>query len=109
MSATPAYEIPALESLAGIANDNLPEPLRHEAAARILLAARQLRGLVRATQDQDVVDAVAAGWDPRAVTALEFAEGLPVRTLDSLLGNASRWARAMRALIEDPRPGSAAA
>ena len=108
MSATPANKIPALDSLAGIANDNLPEPLRHEAAARILVAARQMHGLVGEARGEHLVDAVAANWDPSAVTALEFAEGLPLRTLDGLLGNAPRWASAMRALV-DARPGSAAA
>ena len=119
----PAHQIPAaqiraqtraLESLAVIANDNLPEPLRHEAAARVLLAAHQVSGLLaeaarpRDARAEGVVEAIVAGWDPRAVTALEFAETLPIRTLDGLLGHAPRWARAMSALIA-PKPGSAAA
>lgn len=110
---TRATKTRALESLAEIANDNLAEPLRHEAAARVLLVARQVRGLVaeppRASNTEHLVDAIAADWDPRAVTALEFAETLPVRTLDRLLGHAPRWARAMCALIQSPEPGSAAA
>ncbi|WP_043828985.1 hypothetical protein [Muricoccus aerilatus] len=121
----PAHQIPAaearaqtraLDSLAEIANDNLPEPLRHEVAARVLLAARQVSGLFAGavrprgadSRAEQVVESIAAGWDPRAVTALEFVETLPVRTLDGLLGHAPRWARAMRALIA-PQPGSAAA
>ena len=122
----PAHQIPAaearasqtraLESLAEIANDNLPEPQRHEVAARVLLAARQVSGLVADaarpsgadTRAEQIVESIAAGWDPHAVTALEFVETLPVRTLDGLLGHTPRWARAMRALIS-PKPGSAAA
>ncbi|TPG48162.1 hypothetical protein EAH89_22960 [Roseomonas nepalensis] len=122
----PAHQIPATEtraresqalesrtlaSLAEIANDNLAEPRRHEAAARVLNAAREVRGLVgeAAREAGQPVEAIAAGWDPRAVTALEFAETLPVPTLDGLLGDAPGWARAMRALIAAQEPGSAAA
>ena len=105
----------ALNALAEIANDNLAERLRQEAAAQILVAARRVRVLVadlapRGRAGSHLVDALAAGWDPRAVTALEYAEGLPVRVLDGLLGAAPRWARAMRDLIGAPRlDGTAAA
>ncbi|WP_209379842.1 hypothetical protein [Pararoseomonas baculiformis] len=100
---------PALETLADIANDNLAERLRHEAAARILVAARRIRALVGAHSGEHLVDTLASDWDPRAVTAMEYAEDLPVRVLDGLLGAAPRWARAMRDLIESPEPGAAAA
>lgn len=117
----PAHQIPATEmraresqalaSLAEIANDNLAEPRRHEAAARVLHAAREVRSLVgeAAREAGNPIEAIAAAWDPRAVTALEFAETMPVRALDGLLGQAPRWARAMRALIAAQEPGSAAA
>lgn len=102
----------ALDGIAGIANDNLAEPQRHEAAARVLHAARELSGApVRMTEPAhnggvQIVETIAAGWDPRLVTALEFAEALPIPAIDALLGEAPRWARAMRARIQ---PGSAAA
>jgi hypothetical protein len=100
----------ALDALAEIANDNLAERLRHEAAARILVAARRIRARLGAGQrGEHLVDSLAAGWDPRSVTALEYAEGLPVRVLDGLLGAAPRWARAMRDLIDGAAPGAAAA
>jgi len=89
---------PALDTLAEIANDNLAERLRHESAARILTAACHLRARFGA-QTENLVDSLATAWDPRALTALEYAEGLPVRVLDGLLGAAPRWARAMRDLI----------
>ena len=117
----PALALPALETLAVIANDNIAqagaaggndaEKLRYEAAARVLLAARRVHLLVGAAdaarpQAEPLVDSLAAGWDPRAVTALEYAESLPLRALDGLLRAAPRWARAMQDLIE---PGAAAA
>ena len=104
-----AMRDPALETLADIANDNLAEQLRHEAAARILVAARRVRALVGGQPGEHLVDTLASGWDPRSVTALEYAEGLPVRVLDGLLGTAPRWARLMRELIDSPEPGAAAA
>lgn len=100
---------PALDTLAEIANDNLAERLRHEAAARIIVAARRIRAMLGARPGEHLVDTLAAAWDPRAVTALEYAEGLPIRVLDGLLGAAPRWARAMSALIDAPNPGAAAA
>jgi hypothetical protein len=105
----------ALAVLAEIANDNLAERLRHEAAARIITAARRIRMLVcddrapRHHAGEHFVDTLAASWDPRALTALEFAEMLPIRVLDGLLGAAPRWARAMRAAMDAQLPGAAAA
>ena len=84
----------ALDTLAEIANDNLAERMRQEAAARILVTARRLRPL--ATTGEEAIEAPAANWDPAAVTALEFAEGLSPRALDNLLGAAPRWARRLR-------------
>jgi hypothetical protein len=55
------------------------------------------------------VDSLAAAWDPRALTALEYAESLPVRALDGLLRAAPRWAVAMRDRLGAPEPGAAAA
>ncbi|WP_424134478.1 hypothetical protein [Roseomonas chloroacetimidivorans] len=106
---------PALEVLAEIANDNLAERLRHRAAARILVAARHVgamiaeRGNAHQPVSEHLVDYLAAEWDPRTVTALEYAEMLPVRVLDGLLGAAPRWARAMRDRIDGQLPGAAAA
>ena len=109
---------PALDTLAEIANDNLAEQLRHEAAARILVAARRVRALIgakagdaaqRQRAGEYLVDTLASHWDPRAVTAREYAEGLPIRVLDGFLGAAPRWARAMRDLIDAPSPDAAAA
>lgn len=112
-SPDPSADAQALSALAEIANDNLAERLRQEAAAQILVAARRVRALVadrapRGRAGGHLVDALVTGWDPRAVTALEYAEALPVRVLDGLLGAAPRWARAMRDLIGDPRMGTAA-
>ncbi|MCR0984712.1 hypothetical protein [Roseomonas populi] len=100
---------PALETLAEIANDNLADRMRHEAAARILVAARRVHALLDRRGGEHLVDHLATGWDPRAVTALEYAETLPVRVLDGLLGAAPRWAQAMRDLVEAPPSGAAAA
>jgi hypothetical protein len=121
----PALETPALQTLAEIANDNIAqagsvggsgiESRRLEAAARILLAARRVRALVgteptiRAQASEPSVDSLAAAWDPRALTALEYAESLPVRSLDGLLRAAPRWAVAMRDLLGPHTPGAAAA
>lgn len=81
----------ALASLAGIANDNLAEQARQAAAARILVAARRAATALDGAVGE--VDRLASVWDPEAVTALEFAEALPPRDLDRLLGAAPRWAR----------------
>ena len=100
---------PALETLAEIANDNLAERIRHEAAARILVAARRIHAMLDRRGGEHLVDSLASGWDPHAVTALEYAEGMPVRVLDGLLAAAPRWAQAMRDLVEVPAAGAAAA
>jgi hypothetical protein len=108
---------PALEALAEIANDNMAERLRQEAAARIIVAARRVQALMRRSsrvltppRGESVVDTVAAGWDPKVVTAMEYAEILPPRVLDGLLGAAPRWARTMRILLDNgPVRGAAAA
>ena len=90
------------------------ESRRLEAAARILVAARRVRALVGTefaprAQAEPSVDNLAAAWDPRALTALEYAESLPVRALDGLLRAAPRWAVAMRDRLGAPEPGAAAA
>ncbi|WP_338661896.1 hypothetical protein VQH23_16900 [Pararoseomonas sp. SCSIO 73927] len=100
---------PALETLAEIANDNLAERMRHEAAARILVAARRIHTMLDRRGGEHLVDSLASGWDPRSLTALEYAESMPVRVLDGLLAAAPRWARAMRDLVETPASGAAAA
>lgn len=119
-----ALDLPALQTLAEIANDNIAqaeiggsriERRRHEAAARILVAARGVQALIggeavpRLQATELTVDSLAAAWDPRAVTALEYAESLSVRVLDGLLRAAPRWAVAMRDLLGAPQPGAAAA
>ncbi len=82
----------ALATLSDIANDNLRECARQEAAARVLLAARRAADLLDGGADGEV-EAIAADWDPRAVTAREFAEVLRPRDLDRLVLAAPRWAR----------------
>ncbi|WP_376089728.1 hypothetical protein ACE7GA_18505 [Roseomonas sp. CCTCC AB2023176] len=82
----------ALATLSEIANDNLAERARQEATARILVAARRAAAALEGMAGE--VDRVAASWDPEAVTALEFAETLPPREMDRLLGEAPRWAQA---------------
>ncbi|WP_426958754.1 hypothetical protein [Muricoccus radiodurans] len=106
MTAASDRQHATLAVLAEIANDNIGERLRDEAAARILTAAWRVRAMVPpafvvpSRGGEGLVDSVAAGWDPDAVTALEYVEVLPPRVVDGLIGAAPRWARAVRARLE---------
>lgn len=95
----------ALHTLAELAGGRFPERMRIEAAARIVITARRLAVLAEAGEvarprtipmpadaPEAVVAAIAAGWDPAAVTAMEYAEALPAADLDRLLAAAPAWA-----------------
>lgn len=62
-----------------------------EAAALVVSAARA--SALAGEAGRGAVAEIAARWDPRALTATEFAEQLPVRELAALLAGAPGWAR----------------
>jgi hypothetical protein len=89
-------------SLADIAEGSLANRMRLEQAARVIVAARRasqlaatgalaLPGTGAAVQ---AVTEIVRHWDDTAVTALEYAEGLPVAALERLLRAAPGWAAA---------------
>lgn len=89
--------------LAEIAEGNLADRIRLEQAARVITAARRAADLAAAgtlrlpsAADPSVqaVTEIARHWDAAAVTALEYAETLPVVALDRLLRAAPAWAAA---------------
>ncbi|WP_244407423.1 hypothetical protein [Roseomonas fluvialis] len=89
-------------SLADIAEGGLAHRMRLEQAARVIVAARRASHLAAAgalalpATDPAVqaVTEIARHWDDTAVTALEYAEGLPVAALERLLRAAPSWAAA---------------
>jgi hypothetical protein len=90
-------------SLADIAEGGLPDRIRLEQAARIIVTARRAAGLaavgalaVPSVADPAVkaVTEIVRHWDAEAVTALEYAEALPVAALERLLRAAPAWAAA---------------
>jgi hypothetical protein len=90
-------------TLAELAEGSLSDRIRHEQAARIIVAARRAARLAEAGMlslpppDDPAVQAVteiARGWDETAVTALEYAEGLPAAALERLLRAGPAWAAA---------------
>lgn len=99
-----------LAALADIAAGGLAEQLRIEAAARIVALARRSdslssRGLLPPAGRDSVVDAIAARWEPSAMTAIEFAELLTPAERDLLIAAAPPWAAAR--LPQEPRRAAA--
>jgi len=94
--------VPA-RSLAELAEGRLPERMRLEQAARVIVTARRAADLaaegalalpVAALPALRAVAEIARNWDPAAVTAFEYAESLPVAAIDLLLRAAPDWAAA---------------
>lgn len=92
--------------LATLAEGDLHERMRLEQAARVIVAARRAARLgdagaiVPPSASDSAVQAVteiARHWDDTAVTAVEYAEGLPGVALDRLLRAAPAWAAAFTA------------
>ena len=90
-------------SLAEIAEGALPDRIRLEQAARVIVAARRAallasQGAIAAPSVADpavqAVTEIARHWDDQAVTAVEYAESLPVAALERLLRAAQGWAAA---------------
>jgi hypothetical protein len=90
-------------TLAELAEGRLPERIRLEQAARVIVTARRAADLaaegalalpVAALPAVRAVTEVARCWDSAAVTAFEYAESLPVATIDRLLRAAPEWAAA---------------
>jgi hypothetical protein len=93
-------------SLADIADGALADRIRLEQAARIIVTARRAAGLAAtgalalpsvADPAVKAVTEIARHWDADAVTALEYAETLPVAALERLLRAAPGWAAAFAA------------
>lgn len=80
------------KALAALAQGDLAEEARLEAAARLLRTARRVLDLAQAALP---LPAGMTGWDSRAVTAREYAEALPPAELDGLLAEGPRWAAAL--------------
>ena len=97
-------------TLAELAEGALPERIRLEQAARVIVTARRAATLAAAgaltlpsVADPAVqaVTEIARHWDDAAVTALEYAESLPEAALDRLLRAAPAWAAAFSAAASD--------
>lgn len=93
----------ALLALEELADGSFAMRMRHEAAARIVVTLRRVALLAEAGElpagdAPCALAAIAAGWDARAMTAHEYAEGLPAGDLALLLAEAPAWAEARRAL-----------
>lgn len=90
-------------SLADIAEGSLVNRMRLEQAARVVLLARRAARMAAAgalalpagNAAVQAVTEIARHWDDTAVTALEYAEGLPVAALERLLRAAPGWAAAI--------------
>ena len=98
-----------LASLAELVSGGMAERMRRDAATRVLVTARRLMALTAsgyglgerpggatsgpaAGADARLVTELAAAWDPEALTAAEFVEGLAPAELDALLAAARPWA-----------------
>ena len=89
--------------LAELADSSPVERARLDAAARILTAARRAAGLhLPSSEATRAVAEILRHWDAEAVTALEYAEGLPEAALDRLLRAAPAWASAARRALAKP-------
>jgi len=93
-------------TLADLAHGALPDRIRLEQAARVIVAARRAAKLAESgaltlpsATDPSVqaVNEIARHWDEAAVTALEYAETLPEAALERLLRAAPSWAAAFSA------------
>lgn len=89
--------------LAELAEGRLPERIRLEQAARVIVTARRAADLaaqgalalpVAAIPAVRAVTEIARSWDSAAVTAFEYAETLPDAAIDRLLRAAPGWAAA---------------
>ncbi len=94
----------AVQALEELADGSFAVRMRHEAAARIVVTLRRV-ALLAAAGDLPAAPmppcrlaAIAEGWDATAMTAHEYAEGLPAADLALLLAEAPGWAEARRAL-----------
>ncbi|WP_198378592.1 hypothetical protein [Neoroseomonas rubea] len=90
-------------AIAELAEGCLDDRIRLEQAARVIVTARRAARLADAgaialpsVTDPAVqaVTEIARHWDEAAVTALEYAEALPVAALERLLRAAPSWAAA---------------
>ncbi|EHL96880.1 hypothetical protein HMPREF9946_04541 [Acetobacteraceae bacterium AT-5844] len=83
-----------LDALNTLAQGDLAERLRLEAAARILCTARRAAELVASGELAGRVELpeAARNWDASVMTAREFAEAMTPAQIDALLADAPRWA-----------------
>ena len=85
-------------ALAEIADHGLADLMREDAAARVLVLARRLAlgGYTAGaeTPAEALVNGVAEGWDPVAMTAGEYADSLGVVALEAFLLASRAWAAA---------------
>lgn len=93
-------------TLADLADGALPDRIRLEQAARVIVTARRAARLAEAgalalpsASDPAVqaVTEIARHWDETAVTAIEYTETLPEAALERLLRAAPAWAAAFSA------------
>ncbi len=94
-------------TLLDLAEGGLPDRIRLEQAARIIVTARRAAMLAgagslnlpaAASPAVQAVSEIARHWDATTLTALEYAEGLPEAALERLLRAAPAWAAAFQAL-----------
>jgi hypothetical protein len=76
-----------LDALRGLAQGDLAERLRLDAAARILGTVRRM------AEDGVPAPRAALDWDPTLTTAREQAEAMTPAQVDALLAEAPRWAK----------------
>jgi hypothetical protein len=93
-----------LERILSDLADSCPvERARLEAASRVLTAARRAAALHLPSSDATLAVAeILRHWDPKAVTALDYAETLPASALDRLLRAAPAWAAAASRALAKP-------
>jgi len=94
-----------LDALNALAQGDLAERLRLEAAARILSTTRRVAELAAAgglAHHAELPEAARA-WDPAVMTAREFAEAMTPAAIDGLLTDAPRWAAALLELSAEQR------
>ena len=87
-----------LAAVAELATDVAGERMRCEEAARVLVLARRVAKAAPAEANDAASRAVAEiarHWDPRLMTALEYAEMLPSVVVDRLLRATPGWAAAV--------------
>lgn len=86
-----------LDALNLLAQGDLAERLRLEAAARILCTTRRTAELVATGElpSHAGLPEAARAWNPAVTTAREFAEAMTPAEIDSLLAEAPRWAASL--------------